>query len=245
MLLTQIEFVNGLFSLIYCIIDTLIGFFIASKYRKYKQKLLLYVGLSFPGLAIPWYSSSISFLMVILLGIALPEQLYILIGNVFLPFTLFLWMVAICHFLNIKFSKIILLAYAFVGFIFEIFLIYFILNDTTVIAEQYGPVDNTYKGFVLLYLIFTVITVIITGVWFALASFKSDKKEIRLKGKFLLIGFIFWSIGAITDGFFTLNIALLLIVRILLITSSIVFYIGWILPQFIRKLFESSKEKSI
>ena len=91
----DIEILIGSFSLIFCVIATFIGLLIASKYRKYKQNTLLYVGLSLPGLAFPWYPSAISFLVALGTGDGLTPQVYFLIGNAFVPISLFLWMLAL------------------------------------------------------------------------------------------------------------------------------------------------------
>ena len=73
------------------------------------------------------------------------------------------------------------------------------------------------------------------GVLIAINSIKSDTPEIKLRGKFLLAAFISWSFGAIADATIPLTVITLPIIRIILITSAIEFYIGFVLPDWIKK----------
>ena len=70
---------------------------------------------------------------------------------------------------------------------------------------------------------------------------KSDDPEITLKGKFFIVAFVSWAIGAVMDAALPLNIVTLTIARIILISSAIEFYIGFILPKIVKKLFLKKK----
>ncbi|MHA1467605.1 MAG: hypothetical protein ACTSP6_05940, partial [Promethearchaeota archaeon] len=59
--------------------------------------------------------------------------------------------------------------------------------------------------------------------------------EIKLRGKFLMAAFISWTFGAIADAIIPLTVITLPIIRIILITSAIEFYIGFVLPDWIKK----------
>jgi len=241
MALTPIESLIGLFSLIFSIIATIIGLLIASKYRKYKQNTLLYVGLALPGLAFPWYPSSISFLTTLMIDQSLSREWYFLIGNAFLPIALFFWMLALTELILKKKQKIILIIYTVIGIIFEIYFFYSLFTTPDVIGELKGPVDVEYYGITRFYLIFVVLTIIVTGLLFVIECIKSGNPEIKLKGIFLQIAVILYTIGAIADGFMTLNFVTLPIIRIILISSIIMFYNGWILPETVKKLFLKQK----
>ncbi|MFW9898682.1 MAG: hypothetical protein ACFFDO_05420 [Candidatus Thorarchaeota archaeon] len=241
MALTPIESLIGLFSLIFSIIATIIGLLIASKYRKYKQNTLLYVGLSLPGLAFPWYPSSISFLTTLMIDQSLSPEWYFLIGNAFLPIALFFWILALTELILKKKQKIILIIYSVIGIIFEIYFFYSLFTAPNVIGELKGPVDVEYYGITRLYLIFVVLTIIVTGLLFVIECLKSGNPEIKLKGIFLQIAVILYTIGAVADGFMTLTFVTLPIIRIILISSIIMFYNGWILPESVKKLFLKQK----
>jgi hypothetical protein len=86
---------------------------------------------------------------------------------------------------------------------------------------------------------------LVTGTLFARRSLRSDNEEVKLKGKLLLAAFLSFSIGAILDsmigGILGDNDPLLpimvVIVRIILISSAIEFYGGFILPKWLKDLF--------
>ena len=73
------------------------------------------------------------------------------------------------------------------------------------------------------------------GILIAINSIKSDTPEIKLRGKFLMAAFISWTFGAIADATLPLNFVTLPIIRIILITSAIEFYIGFVLPDWVKK----------
>ena len=78
---------------------------------------------------------------------------------------------------------------------------------------------------------------LIPGILIARESLKSEDREIKLKGRFLLIAFISWTIGALMDAALDPNIITLTIARLILISSAIEFYCGFLLPERIKKIF--------
>ena len=134
-------------------------------------------------------------------------------------------------------KKIILLIIGVTGIIFEIALFTLLLIDYDLVGIVSSPVDADYELFVTIYQIFLVILVLVSGILFARESLKSKIPEINLKGKLLLAAFLSFVIGSILEILSGISIALLIIARLLLITSSIEFYGGFILPRWMEKLF--------
>ena len=66
---------------------------------------------------------------------------------------------------------------------------------------------------------------------------KDECQEIKLKGRFLLAAFISWTIGAIMDAALQPNIITLTIARLILISSALEFYTGFLLPEKVKKIF--------
>jgi len=56
---------NGTLSIIYVFISILVGGTMIAAYFKKKEKLLLLVGLTWIGLVMPWYPSSVSFIVAL------------------------------------------------------------------------------------------------------------------------------------------------------------------------------------
>ncbi|MEJ2296841.1 MAG: hypothetical protein P8Y23_19005 [Candidatus Lokiarchaeota archaeon] len=80
---------------------------------------------------------------------------------------------------------------------------------------------------------------LITGFLFARQSLKAKSKDLKLKGVFLIIAFLSFTAAAIIDviGADTPTELTIFLARIFLIISSICFYIGFILPRFIKEMF--------
>jgi hypothetical protein len=75
------------------------------------------------------------------------------------------------------------------------------------------------------------------GFIFSYKALRSDKPDIKLKGKFLVIAFILFTFGSILETFVPLTQITVVIYRCILILSSMSFYIGYILPDWIKKIF--------
>jgi hypothetical protein len=239
--LEPIEIANGIFSIIFAIISITIGIIIALKYFEYKKRDLLLVGITWIGMVEPWVAASLSFLYTLLTGDMFTTVLYLLIGITFLPITILIWMIAFTDLVYKKNQIVILIIIAIYGALFEIFFLYFIFTKPSILGELISPVDMEYNLFLRIYLLSVLILALITGVLFARKSLRSEKPEIKLKGKFLLAAFISFVIGGILDTIITANFVALLITRIILISSSIEFYYGFILPEWMKKRFLRQK----
>ncbi len=240
---------TGSLSLTTVIISTFIGLRIASKYFEHKRKELLLVGFTWVLLCEIWWSSAFSFLAALFTGEGYTPnpKIYFLLGNLLIPIALFMWLTAFTNFLYKEKKKIILLIAAASGLIYYVAFFYFIFTDVSVIGTLIGNgVDAEYKSFALFYLISVLLVFFITGILFARVSMRSNDAEIKLKGKFILLAVVFFTIGAALDGlkpflFDEVLNAILIINRIILFLSSLAFYSGFLLPHFIKSLILKEK----
>ncbi|MFX0104628.1 MAG: hypothetical protein ACFE75_03945 [Candidatus Hodarchaeota archaeon] len=242
MTLNSVDIVNGTFSLIFVIISLFVGIVILSKYFKYKERIYFLVGVTWIFISEPWWPSSLSFLVALGNGIGISPELYFLIGNILVPLAIALWLVAFTEFLYTEKRKLILLTFGIYGLIFEILFLTFLFLDPSLIGELTPPVDVNYKSFILIFLLSFIIIVVVTGILFARLSLKSDDSEVKLKGKLLIIAYIAFTIGAVSDAF-PLNIFTIIITRLILIVSAICWYGGYLLPRWMKKLFVRKKER--
>ena len=60
--------------------------------------------------------------------------------------------------------------------------------------------------------------------------------EFKWRGRFLLIAFLSFFFGTIFDAILELNILTIIIVRVILVTSSIEYYFGFFLPDKIKNV---------
>ncbi|MFX0070199.1 MAG: hypothetical protein ACFFAO_03825 [Candidatus Hermodarchaeota archaeon] len=229
-----IDFLNGTFSLIIVIIFTILGLKIVLRYFKVKNRQVLYAGIFWTGLAEPWYGSAFSFLCYLITGQGLPPEPYMLIANIGIPFLISTWITAVTDLVYQKHHKIIRIIFAIYGIIFEIYLFYFIITDISMIGELQGVVDVAWVGFVRIYLISLIVILAITGTLFSKELLRSENPENRFKGKLILIAFWAYCIGGVLDTGLPVNPLTLILSRTIVISSSIFFYLGFLLPQFIR-----------
>lgn len=239
--LTTIELVNGILSIIFVSISIIIGTKIASKYFKYKQRTFLLVGITWIGLVSLWYSHVISVLLILTTGNGISDRLYMFLGNALLPFTWFIWIIAFTDLVCKDKQKIFLIISAIYGAVVEIYFLFYLFTDPSILGEVLSPVDAKYNLVMTLYQFSCLIMIVITGILFARISMKSDNPEIKVKGKFLLFALISFFVGAIFEIFSYISIIFLIIGRLILISSAIEFYCGFILPKRVKELFLKQK----
>lgn len=230
------EVLNVVLQIIFASISIIVGIKIISKYPKHKRTTLLLVGIVWIGMAEPWYASILSFLFHFTTGKIFTLELYLFIAVFFIPFTLIIWSIAFTMLVYKEKQKLILTIVIIYNIIFETIFLYFLFTEPSRLGILHGPINIEWQLFLQVYFFSVLAIFSITGILFFLKTQKSENPEVRLKGKFLLMAFLSYSIGSIIDAVvFTENIAILLITRLILITSAIEFYCGFILPEGLKK----------
>ena len=95
-----------------------------------------------------------------------------------------------------------------------------------------NPVDITLGLITIVYLLLILGLLLLSGIVFAVELLQTKSPETKLKGKFLLIAFVLFVIGAFLETFLSFPP-----IRLLLALSAIMFYIGFIMPESIKKRF--------
>jgi len=227
---------NGLSSLIVTIVSIITGLKIASKYLQHKERVLIFAGITWLLMYEGWWGPSISFIILILTGESIAIELFFTISISLTPIAITLWMVAFTELKYKRFQKIIVGLFLIQALIFEIFSFYYLSVEPSMIIEQVGVIDAQYKSFIIFFFIEIAVILTTTGVLFARESLKINAPEIRLKGIFLLLGFISFIGGSVFDVFLELNSFTLLLYRSVLVFSSFSFYFGFFLPKWFRKV---------
>ena len=154
---TLLDFLTGLFSLIFVTVTILVGLKIASRYFKIKQRIFLYIGLGWAGICSAWYPSSISFVIFLITGgMILTEVPYFFIGNMILSLAALLYLMGVTEMIYKERQKIIIGIFASICIVFYIYF-YFALFTA---PGQIGIVNNFdagYTGVVRYYLIFLMV----------------------------------------------------------------------------------------
>lgn len=239
MALTTLDIVNGIFGLLFVVISIILGIIIVLKYFKTKDTNFLLVGFTWILLISGWYGTSVSFLVALITGgDGLSLETILLLNFIPLPIGLVLWTIAFTNFLYKEKQGLILsIIVIYIAIFYAIFL-YFIISDPLIIAEKISPVDTAARnlGFAVFLVIFIVIF-LTTGLKFALETLKIDDPETKLKGKLLLIAFPAFCIGGFLDASIPTTALTLIIFRTILIISAVLFYGGFVLPEWMKKRF--------
>lgn len=231
-----LQIVNGLSSLILVVIFTVVGISIALKYKKTKERMYLFFGITWIGVVEAYIAVSISFIVALFNNNGLPEPIYFLVGISFYPVTSLIWITAFTDIIYKKAQKIFQLIFIIIGIVFEIIFFYLLFTAPSLIGTLLSPVDSEYGLVIRIYIYFSLVVIFSTGIIFAVHSIKSDNPEYRLRGVFIFITLITFVIGAILDTL-ELDIILLTIVRLIMISSAVEFYIAFVMPKWVKKLF--------
>ncbi|MFX1393497.1 MAG: hypothetical protein ACFFAH_07975 [Promethearchaeota archaeon] len=236
MALTQLQFINGLSSLILVIIFTIVGITIALKYRKTKERMYILFGITWIGVVEAYIAVSVSFIVALFNEVGLPEGIYFLIGISLYPLSTLIWITAFTDIVFKDKQRIFQLIFLIIGTIFEIIFFYLLFTSPSSIGKLLSPVDSEFGLIVRIYIIFSLAVILSTGLLIAVVSMRSPTPEIKYRGIFLLITLITFVIGAAFD-IFELDIILLTIIRLIMISSAFEFYIAFVMPKWARSLF--------
>jgi len=236
-MVTALDFTQGLFSLIFVILNITIGLRIVSRYIEFKRTELLLVGIAWMGLANPWLPDTLNFILLLTNSPFLDDYTYFIIGNAFLPIFITLWLISFSRLLKFEKRKLILGITVILSIAFEIAFFIMLSIDTALIGESLGPFHYEFSIFIMIYLLLCIFTILITGLMFARESLKVDNPEIKLKGKLLIVAFIAFVFGALLDSMPILTATTVVLTRVILMISAVFFYMGFILPEWTKKIF--------
>ena len=122
-------------------------------------------------------------------------------------------------------------------------MIVFFINPS-LIGEQKSAFVVEWAIWIQIYLLISIALLLITGFLFARATIKAGQAELRIKGIFLLIAFVCFTVATVIDviGADNPTEITILLARTFLIISSLFFYIGYTLPKFAKKLFVKERD---
>jgi hypothetical protein len=234
--LTTIDFLQGFTSLLFVLISFIIGLKIIRRYFTYKRRDIVLVGLAWIGIVSGYIPDGISFLMIIFFDSPLSEPLYFIIGFAFSPFYVMCSLIGFMDLLVINRKRLWIIFFIILSVIYEIIFWSLFLSPTEKIGTFLTPFQVEFHPLIDLFLLIWISTFFVLGMLFVRIAFRSQNAEMKLKGKFILIAFLSFIIGVIMEILFPLTELTVIIPRIILISSAIEFYIGLILPDWIKNL---------
>ena len=239
-----IEIIQGSLSLIYVTLTIVLSGIFISKYSKLAMPELLLIGLALIGMAGPWFPEALGFLIIVLTSGLLSDQFYLnsviiifIISIAYLPVAIMSWLSAITKLLNIKSRKQILIVFLVIFIAFEITFFLLASLDLKLLGSFVDPFNSMESLFVAIFYISVMVILLVSGFTFSIKSMKSESPKIQLKGKFLLLGFIMFVIGGALP-YIVSDLISLIITRFVVLSSSILVYLGFLLPDRILRLFK-------
>lgn len=237
--LTQL---SGIFGFLAVVIAWIYGLIVLYKAIKTKEKVLYYFFFAIIFTMSPWYPSAFGYIYWLITREAFAYPFYVLIGTIGTPIALYSWLQIYMPALHPKQKNVVTMITIGISTIFYVYLFFFlffaqIAPIDELIGIKRNVIDIDYKAFVLVFLAFSLLVSTITGNDFSIASLKIKNNPVILwKGRFLIVSFNLFAIGAIGDGFIELTPVTLIIFRTLMLLSSTFYYIGFIMPKWMKKI---------
>ena len=147
MVLEEIETVNGITATVFVFLSILVGVGIIIKYFRFKKRVFLFFGLTWILIVSPWYPIVVSYFSILITGVSLPLEQFLIIETTLVPIGIF---VGIAAFTELKYEekrKFLLLVVGIIGIFMEIIFIYFISTDPTFIGNLKLPLHFEYSSF--------------------------------------------------------------------------------------------------
>ena len=241
------EFIFNLIVLIACLY---IPFRIILKYREYKKRELLHVGIAGLTMSEPFWFFPFNSLSLFLYDSTLPLEVQALIAGVGIPIGAFFWFYAMTDLIYKKHQKGILIFSLFYCIIFEVVYIpsvFFIqpyLREFPVILTE-GYMQKFYQvnpGLFLLYILSTgtiLFILFVTGLRFGYELTKTDDIMNRTQGRLIMLAFILFSSAFIlifAGMFIFITVPLFLICFILM-------YLAFVMPKGLRNRILRTKSE--
>ena len=224
----------GLTGICWVVIGILVGLLLITKYFKYKDKMLLYVGINIALLTSPWWPSSISYILA-LFGLYLEDVIYGFLLYGIITFDFLLWLYVFTGALYKEKQKMIMILGTIYTIIAEIIIISFCIIDVKgLIMERENLIDISFRLALIIIAGINTSLFMITFIIFARDGLKSPNPETRLKGKLALVFIVFFGFGTLLDGFLE-GIQYALIARIALILGVIFLYMVFELPEWLKR----------
>ncbi|MFX0033285.1 MAG: hypothetical protein ACFE8E_01595 [Candidatus Hodarchaeota archaeon] len=234
---------SGIFGVISLSVVFFYGILVIIKALQLRSRDLYYFFFAIIFTISPWFPSGFGYIYWLITNQVIPYPVYVLLGTLGVPIAIFAWFQIYIPALHPKLKYPLLIGTAILSLIYYGYVFFFLFFAPgapieALIGIKQSAIDIEYKGFALIFLAISLIIMLITGNEFSIHSIKSEDKVIKWKGRFLIFSFNLFAIGAIGDGFLELNPFTLTIFRVLMLLASTFYYIGFLLPKWMKKILK-------
>ncbi len=239
MVFSNFQILQGIFGAIWVLIAIIVGLRIIYKAIQLNRNELIAVGLTYIFISSAWWGVVIQFISYGFFSTQIPDPFYLLIANIFIPLSLVCWIYAFTEIITPFQKKNILIITIIYAAVWELALLILLVIKIEWVGtiNPANILDSSHGSVMRIFVLVGVIIFAITGIYFSIKSMRLEEQEIKWKGKFLLLGWISFTLGALLDALIkTHNPFSLIITRIILISSAIEYYLGFFLPTKLKDL---------
>jgi hypothetical protein len=239
--LTPIQTLEGILGLIWVLFAIFIGLRIIFKSKTLGRNELIAVGLSYIFVSTAWWGVAFQFLIFGFFSIEISEMVYLFISNAFVPLGLIFWIYSFSEMVDPYLKNKLLTIFIPICILWEILLIIFLNIDIGLVGSVEGLFNSTHGPILRFFIILAIFTFVTTGIFFSIRSMRIEDEEIKWKGRFLFLAWISFGIGAFLDAILPIDALTIILIRALLITGAIEYYLGFFLPNKIKNILLKEK----
>ena len=235
---------SGLLSLMSLIMITSLVIFLVNKAIKQKDKIYYIFILFVISMASPWFPSGFGYVFWLITKNELNYLIYILLGTIGIPVIMLSWFLFYTTLIKPDLKTKLMGVGIIFSVVYYIYIFYFLLFAPGAPLEEFigiqeNAVDITYTAYMLVFIGSALGATVPFFFHFTVISIRDkDDPATRWRGIFMLLAMIFFSIGAFIDALVDLDIVLLIIIRSILLTTHFFFYLGVIMPKWLKKVLK-------
>ncbi len=235
----------GMMTLIAAVIDLILSIVIIKRAVKQKVTMLYVFFLTIFFTSVSYWQVVYEYIYWIFTGNLLPYGFLTEVNLIGVIVSFIAWLyiyMKLVHDGKLKLQILILMLYGIISIAFFMYVLYYLhLAPEAPVKSMLGYEITAFMSdasdIVLIFSFILLFTVLATGLHFSIKSMRVlDNPEVQWKGKFLFISFILYFFGEMDFMSMFLGLEFAVIARLILILSTILFYIGFIMPDFMKKL---------
>ncbi len=243
--ISPLSHISGITAVIGISFSFLLTGIVLKKAIKDRSKMMLYFAIAAVIMSEPWWPYCFGYIYWLLTKNITSYEIYMITANLLLPFAVMAWIQIYAQIITPKRKKILMIIsiiYSVIYWIYFFSVLFWLPGAPVhellgVIDLPYHPFDIRYMGYILFFHFSTLFLTLGTGFEFALNTMKLKGRRYKIQGSFMLSGWLCYCGATIIDSAFQLNDVALVLIRFIITFSGLLFYIGFIFPLWIRKLF--------
>lgn len=244
-LVTGILVLEGIFLSIFIGMTVFVGLSICRKYFNKNEYEYILIGVAWIGLASGWIPDVICFVLNVIVPSTSPwyvaPEWYLIVGNGIMPLFVLFWMLALKKLIYEKQGVVILVGVNIISLIYTILFWSYLFLDVSVLATfETGLYTVSFGIFIQGYIFFVLILFAITGIHFSYMAIETSRPDLKLRGILLIISILLFIIGSLLGSVIPPSVPDLINIMVfksILIISSFLYYVAFVLPSWARKLF--------